>query len=218
MNGKESDTWHGHQPTTPGGAKFLGFWDYDPDDPLDCPSCGWSGRRGNIAEQHRDLLDFCCPRCDKMLLIVPFPTVDETRAAAAAGNPRALAELSNLEAAEARAMHAHSLELREPAQLPELIGEQLVIDWDFDDRDNEKWTILRHGEREIWCELAYWEGYTRFAEVFEILHTRYGTQLTDVRPTRASELYLYGDRLTAPEKIIELNASLRGNPAASHVE
>jgi len=212
MNGKESDTWHGQQPTVPGGAKFLDFWDYDPDDELECPSCGWSGRRGDIAEEHRDLLDFCCSRCDKMLLIVPFPTVVETRAAAAAGNPRAQAELSSLEAAQTRARHARSLELREPAQLPELVGGQLVIDWDFEERDEEKWTILRHGDREIWCELAYWEGYTRFAEMLEILRARYGTRLAEVHPTRASELYLYGDRLTAHEKIIELNASLRDDP------
>ncbi len=216
MSGKESDTWHGHRSTTSGGAKFLDYWDYDPDDPLDCPSCGWSGARGGIAEEHRDLLDFCCPRCDKMLLIVPFPTLAETRAAAEAGNPRARSCLPGFEAAEARARQARSMELREPDQLPDLVGEQLVIDWDFEDRDAEKWTVLRHGNREIWRELAYWEGYPRFAEVFEILRTRYGDRLAEVRPTQASKLYLYGDAWSAPSRITELNTSLRdpGGPNA----
>lgn len=153
-----------------------------------------------------------------MLLIVPFPTVDETRAAAAAGNPLAQDEISRLEAVEARARHARSLELREPAELPDLAGERLVIDWDFENRDEEDWTILRHGDREIWRELAYWEGYTRFAEVFEILRARYGTRLAEVRPTKASGLYLWGDAWSVDRKIAEPNASLIDNPGVSGPE
>jgi hypothetical protein len=56
--------------------------------------------------------------------------------------------------------------------------------------------------------LAYYEGYRRFAAVFEILRERYGSRLAEVRPTPASELYLYGDKLSAPDTIDALNASL----------
>jgi hypothetical protein len=66
----------------------------------------------------------------------------------------------------------------------------------------------RSCDQEIWRELAYYEGYRRFAAVFEILRERYGSRLAEVRPTPASELYLYGDKLSAPDTIDALNASL----------
>jgi hypothetical protein len=103
---------------------------------------------------------------------------------------------------------AHRLELRETTQLPDLDGGRLVIDWDFEERDNEQWTLLRHGDREIWRELAYYEGYLRFAEVFGILRERYGPRLAEVRPTPASGTYLYGDKFSARATIDALNASL----------
>jgi hypothetical protein len=46
--------------------------------------------------------------------------------------------------------------------------------------------VLRHGDREIWREPAYYESYQRFAEVYEILRERYGPRLAEVRPTPAS--------------------------------
>ena len=49
---------------------------------------------------------------------------------------------------------------------------------------------------------------TRFAEVFEIRRERYGPRLGEVRPTPASGTYLYGDKLSAPDTIDALNASL----------
>src|SRR4051812_13445046 len=141
-----------------------------------------------------------------MLLIVAFPTIEETRAAAAAGNPRAQAELPSVEAREERLSRSQELELKTADQLPQLQGDALRIDWDLEERDDEHWTVLRHDGKEIWSELAYYEGYERFAQVFEILRERYGSRLAEVRPTPASELYLYGDKLSAPQAIAELNA------------
>ena len=83
-----------------------------------------------------------------------------------------------------------------------------MIDWDLEGQDDEDWTVLRHDGQEIWRELAYYEGYQRFAAVFEILRERYGSRLAEVRPTPASEVYLYGDKLSAPETVERLNASL----------
>lgn len=197
-----------YQTSTTGKSNILGFWDYDGDAPLSCPACGWTGCGSGHENLFQDLLDIRCPTCDDMLLIVKYPTLVETRVAAAAGDRRAQAELREIEAAEARAERAAATELREATQLPDLADERLVIDWDFEERDDEKWTILRHGDQEIWRELAYYEGYPRFAEVFEILREHYGSRLVEVRPTAASELYLYGDKLSAPDTIASLNASL----------
>ncbi len=189
-------------------ARHLGSWEYDREAELTCPSCGWVGRGADNEELYEELLDVCCPKCDRMLLIVPHPTGDETRTAAAAGNPRAQAELPNVNAREDRWRRADDLELKTANQLPELRGRKLRIDWDFEERDGEHWTILRRRHKAIWRELAYWEGYQRFEAVFEILRERYGERLVEVRPTPESEVYLYGDKLSAPDRIDSLNASL----------
>jgi len=197
-----------YQISTTGQANILGFWDYDREATLKCPSCGWSGCGAGHEDFFQDLLDVRCPDCEDMILIVNYPTLVETQVAAKAGDQRAQAELPKIEAAEARAQRAVASELREAAQLPDLEGDRIVIEWDFDQRDDDAWTILRRDDQEIWRESAYYEGYRRFAEVFHILRDRYGSRLAEVRPTPASKLYLYGDKLSAPETVASLNASL----------
>lgn len=193
-------------------ATYLNYWDYHRDTPVTCPGCGWTGCPPGHEEVYDDLLDVHCPDCGRMLLVVPFPTLEETRAAAAEGNPDAQEELPDAEARhnarESFLRRAKQTELAEAAQLPDLHGDRLIIEWDFEESNDERWTILRHGTREVWREIAYYEGYTRFAEVFEILRARYGSRLAEVRPTPASELYLCGDKLFASDRIAELNASL----------
>lgn len=145
-----------------------------------------------------------------MMLIVSYPTVAETRAAAAAGHPGAQAELPTVDRMEARWVRAKELELKPTDELPDLRGRKVRILWDYEsDADGESWTILRTGRRVLWRELAYWEGFHRFEEVFAILHDRYGDCLGEVRPTLAAQLYLYGDQLGSPAAVDSLNASLR---------
>lgn len=190
--------------------KHLEFWDYDRDAPITCPDCGWTGRGADNEDYFEELLDVRCPECDRMLRIVSFPTPEETRAAAA-GNARAQAELPNVDARESFLDRAQRTELKTADQLPHLESDIVVVDWDFEERDGENWTVLRHEGREIWRELAYWEGYERFATVFALVQERYGNRLREMRPTPASEVYLYGDKLSAPGRIDSLNASLRSD-------
>lgn len=191
-------------------AKCLKFWEYDREAPLTCPSCGWIGRAAANEDHHDDLIDVCCPECDRVLLIVSFPTISEPRAAAAAGNPRAQAELRNVDVVDVFHVRAQQAELKHPSQLTTLEGDRLLIVWDFEEHDDGKWTVLRHNGQEIWRELAYYEGYERFAVVLGILRERYGTRLLEVQPTPASGLYLYGDDLSAPMIVARLNKSLQG--------
>jgi hypothetical protein len=199
-------------------ATIVPYWDFDSqrDASLICPSCGWIGSAEGYEDVHDDLFDVCCPECDCMILIVPFPTVAETQAAAAAGNERAAASLPDMEAQQkARTQwwrRASETMLRDAAELPDLDGDRLVITWDFEWVDEEHWTmILRRGDREIWRETAFWEGIGRFAEVVEILRVRYGSRLVEVRPTPASEPALWGDKYGVGKMIEDINASLRVN-------
>lgn len=54
-------------------ARLLEYRDFNPDDVLTCPVCGWHGTSHGNIETHDVLLDVCCPKCDKMLLVVSYP-------------------------------------------------------------------------------------------------------------------------------------------------
>jgi hypothetical protein len=79
----ESGHW---PPTSPDlykqgpAARVCDIYDYDEQAPLECPVCHWAGLAGDGArEYYRELFDVSCPRCDNMLLIVPYPTDEETK-------------------------------------------------------------------------------------------------------------------------------------------
>ena len=198
-------------------AKMVDYWDFDAhrDAPMTCPACRWIGSVSGLREFYDNLFDVRCPECDDMICIVPYPTVDQTRAAAEAGNQRAAESLPEMEAQErASAERRHLAEatvLRGPTQLPQLDGDSLLIDWDFEVRDGEQWTVLRHGVAELWREVTFWEGVDRFAEVVKILRARYGSRLIEVRPSPASELWLLGDDLGASRRVEDINSALRAN-------
>ena len=188
-------------------ADHIPYWDYDREAPITCARCGWSGAASSGEESHPGLLDVTCPECSQMLLIVPFPTTEQTRAAATAGNPRAQAELPTVDKIDKR-WEAAAESGRTGPQLPEIPGDSITIVWDFEERDGEAFTVLRHEDREIWRELAFWEGIERFEEVATLLEQRYRSRLVAFEPTRRSELYLYGDKLAAPERVAAINARL----------
>ena len=59
--------------------------------------CGWKGivNRGKL-DIYDALGDFTCPDCEKMLLIVQWPTPAETATAAADGNEEAQKQLEEM--------------------------------------------------------------------------------------------------------------------------
>lgn len=192
-------------------AEHLNWYDYDRERIVEC-GCGWSGRSRDEENYFREVLDVTCPKCDTMLLIVAYPTHDETRAAAAAGNQDAIRTLPQVESRVEFLESAAASELKEPEQLPDLEGDEIIIEWDFEDREQLKeplWTVLRHKGQEIFREHAYWEGIYRFEEVLWILREKYGPRLVELRPTDSSQLYLLGDYLWAAGKVTSLNSELR---------
>jgi transcription elongation factor Elf1 len=60
-----------------------------------CPKCGWRGNPREMSGPNlfRELMDFECPKCEKMLLIVGYATYQETLEAAARGNEHAKCQL-----------------------------------------------------------------------------------------------------------------------------
>ena len=79
-----------------GSARVLRWYDVGEHHRFACV-CGWSGffREMSIGE-FDELVDGSCPTCDTMLIVRSFPTKDEIREAAAAGNREAVEELSRI--------------------------------------------------------------------------------------------------------------------------
>jgi len=152
-------------------------------------------------------MEFCCPQCDGSLAIVHFPSDEQTRAHAGGLTGQ---EAEGLERRRRFLERFDRAALRDPAELPELDGDALELLWDFVSEDGASYTIVRLGDRVVWKEPAVYEGAERFEQVATILKQRYAERLRDLAPTRASHLYLYGDQLSAPEKVERIRRGLRG--------
>lgn len=79
-------------------ARQIEYADYNEDEVLTCPMCGWAGASRNsepgdgIIEYGDVLLTVECPQCEKMLLIVSYPLARESDEQDADAQLRALAE------------------------------------------------------------------------------------------------------------------------------
>lgn len=168
------------------------YYDNWRDEEFDCPKCKWHGPGSalSLGDYTLDCAERVCPACEEFITVVLHPTIAESRA-----NWDKVSEWDRkeIEAAEARHADFARRKLREPAQLPAVAGPSFIFQWDFADNGSRKETLIKHGDNVIFSEPAFYEGYERFIEVAEILHSRYGAALRDLIPTTASELYLYGD-------------------------
>jgi hypothetical protein len=183
-------------------AKVYAYFDGYRGETFQCPCCSWTGGFEQVErEQYRDLLDGSCPQCGKMLIVVSFPTAEEIRKAAAAGNEEAQQMLPMVKQREDLDAAFEHDGLMSADQLPDLAGNELEFEWDQEQDGEKNVTIIRCGEAVIWNEPAFYEGWPRFNQVKEILKARYGSRFKSLRPTERSELYLFGDDLGSPEKI-----------------
>jgi hypothetical protein len=167
-----------------------------------CPQCNWTGKIEEMDKDYfRDLFDAKCPKCSTMLAIVSNPTFAETRAAAAAGHPEAIRELPKIERAVSRSDRFEEEKLTGPQQLPDLEGDRLEFVLDTEEHvgsERETYNILRCGDSTIWRELAFWEGYERFAELTAILEQKYGARFAGLKATWGGYMWLFGDMGVPP--------------------
>jgi hypothetical protein len=131
---------------------------------------------------------------------VLHPTIQESRA-----NWDKVSEWDRkqIEAAEARHADFARRKPREPSQLPDIPDPSFILHWDLSDDGSRRETLIKHGDNVIFAEPAFYEGTWRFIEVAQILRSRYGVGLRDLIPTKASELYLYGDETASPAIVAE---------------
>jgi len=177
---------------------------------LTCPECGWTGtfEQGDV-EHYSELFDCSCPSCPygptrPILAIVSYPTIVE-----AEQNWEKLSDSQRKQVTAIKASQAEfeGQKLRSADQLPEIEEPRIHIQWDQDAEFGS--ILLRWRGQVLWTEPARWECVDRYAQVVDILKEKYGDRLYDVEPSRCSEMYLIGDRLSARDKIEQIRAELR---------
>src|SRR5579871_1077301 len=185
---------------------------------LECPKCHWLGTFNEASvEYHDELMDCSCPKCDvfktPMLAIVNYPTLEELRA-----NQDKPGIREYVERIDDGFDKFEREKLREPEQLPEIDEESFTLTWDFDNSvgDDER-TLIKHRDTVIFSEPARWEEYERFHQIAEILKQKYGERISDLIPTERSEMWLYGDRWTAPEYVESVREKLREQSRGTEV-
>jgi hypothetical protein len=177
---------------------------------LECSKCGWRGtfEQGSV-EYYDQLMDCHCPRCSSleapMLAIVSYPTLEEARANA--DKPGIREWVQQIDAGLDKFARE---KLREPDQLPEINEDSFMLTWDFDGSNpDDQRTLIKHGDTVIFSEPARWEEYERFEEVAEILKQKYGKRINDLIPTERSEMWLWGDKWSAPDYVDSVREKLR---------
>lgn len=187
-------------------TKIFRYYDNWDGSVMTCEKCGWKGKVGhNMTEIYEQLLDITCPKCDEMLAIINFPTYQETENAAKKGNKEAL---KNLPAATEHARRMKQFEetkLKTIEQLPEITGKNLefIFDLFFEKNKGEEElvTIITHDKKVIWKELGLYECVPRFNELKNLLKKKYGKRFKSLKPTERSGYPLYGDKISAIDKI-----------------
>lgn len=175
-----------------------------------CPACDWTGP----ARQTRqlELLDFGteqgCPACGETIAFTEFPLAEDAACdPTIPADDRAMAQLSLTHRARREAS-----ELAHPDQLPTLDPPPHALTWDAAGAGLDEEWVIRHGEVEVWRELAGYEAFDRAATVMGLLQQRYPT-LRHVEFTPAAQYGIYGDALYAPGFIDACNRRLaEGRP------
>jgi hypothetical protein len=173
--------------------EYYGTWR---EDIYNCDKCCWKGTGNNCeqGEMFKDLFEICCPSCHEVLTVVNYPTIEESRSSwdkvSDADKPMIMAREKFIKNSESRCLES-------PNQLPDIPEDNLIFVWDKQDDD----TLISFGNKVIWREPAFYEGYSRFEEVEIILKRKYDNRIKDLLPAERSQNYLLGDYLSAQDII-----------------
>ena len=179
-------------------CKYYSNWQHEV---FTCSECGWTG---NVSHEDLEAGDVAaiieCPKCYRSLGVLLYPNLEETKEAAANGNEEAIKGLPSFESRIERNWELldrfEQEKLRSANQLPDLDGEALEFDWDFEKgEDGEFYQVIRTGDAEVWRELAFFNNVPRFEEIKGMLKAKYGTRFKSLTPIQASIEWLSGDNL-----------------------
>jgi len=183
--------------------------DLDYAEPRACSACGWSGPTRDAIDLFEELLALRCPKCDARVGgLYLYPTDDEVREAAAAGNAKAIAELPRVDERTTREQAFEATKLREARELPDVEGDAtFVARWSLEQHGGDSYVALRVDEQELWREVAHYEDLPRFEVISGLLRERYEDRLLELRPDAGEAIvYILGDRISWADGIERANA------------
>ncbi len=181
---------------------------------VSCDNCGWSGlgAEATLSELFEQLAEYNCPRCLTSILIVPYPTLDETEQAARRGIPEAINGLDGLSAMQdrfadrfARVKASREWVLVVPEALE--TGEvrcRLELEHIG---DGEDWLVLYANGIELHSELAEWENTEPAHRLFAIVSEAFASRLYQFDYHPAME-FLGGDRIASINELKQLVSDL----------
>lgn len=122
-----------------------------------CADCGWTGVGSQLeaGELFEDLVEFDCPNCSRRITFSVFPSLEEARAAAVAGNEEAAHEVEHILSRQdrwRRVVESRDREIATPIEL-DGVPVRAVLELKSDDR-GETWLTLSANGIEIYRELA----------------------------------------------------------------
>ena len=172
---------------------------------IKCGYCEWQGlgsetQQGELFEQ---LVERDCPKCHERILVIPFPTSEEIRSAAADGNKEAAESLKSVEQREKRISIWQANHLSRLDQLPELEVSDIVAAIAIGHgkgEDSETKLELSLNQQVVYSELGFWETIEPLERLVPLLRRRYGDRLKCIDISFAANQYLYGDRLASVEE------------------
>lgn len=178
------------------------YTDYSDDMSLLCPTCAWTGlAKDGARADYSTLFDVSCPKCFEMLLVVPYPTHEQTKEAAELGNEEALHELPFVMRREKFIENYEKVKLQSADQLPDLEGEVLEFICDVSSPEDDYLApgniVIKCGDIILCQEPERYEWWVRFNALKAMLKEKYGSRFKSFTPTPRARYSLYGDRLSA---------------------
>jgi hypothetical protein len=180
-----------------------------------CRSCDWQGTGSEADREYfTGLIQVDCPSCGGRLFLVPLPSAEDTRRAAAAGSENAKRNLPELALREQVNQRVEASRLRSGDALPDLEGEQLDFYLALFDEDTvctilalvtghpDDWAETVDDPRVIHTECCYYEDPEPVQRLVCILQARYGSRFRYLR-TDPAMLYLEGDDTSAYHEVDE---------------
>jgi len=166
-------------------------------DTWQCP-CGWTGTGKDAAWEMFDaLLQVDCPKCDKRLCLVIYPSPAEERAAAKTGNEEAQRAVGAEKRRDQREEKHKATKLVRASQLPMLKG---VDEIDFllscDETSDDPVYILTANGEEIHREQAWFEDNGPLRRYCRYVAKRYGARAKTFTIDGTAVVWLSGDSLT----------------------
>lgn len=174
---------------------------------FNCAKCSWSGAGHALTLEAISPYDYFlrCPTCKEKVDAVRTPTIREAREHWDELDEAARMQVVALEKKEQEhlARKLHNVE-----QLPDLPGEVIALTWDMEYQEGGD-VLIKHGDRVIWREPSWFENFDRFEAIANLLMSKYGHRLADLTPTKVSELYLLGDRISAEGRVETVRDRIR---------